>query len=133
MDLPLRFEQHSVLEFDDWADEAFDFILDGFCLHCLVGTDDRNKYLETAYRLLKPGGIFFVQAFCADELDDAAWKGWNIDPVTRYEMSSDGVATRYVGTLHAIREEICAAGFTILHDEIVPCAGGMLKLAATRI
>jgi 2-polyprenyl-3-methyl-5-hydroxy-6-metoxy-1,4-benzoquinol methylase len=132
MDLPLRFVHQSVLELDDWAEEAFDFILDGFCLHCLIGIDDRKKYLETACRLLKPGGIFFVQAFCAEVLDDAAWKGWNIDPATRCEMSSDGVATRYVGTPHAIRDEIRAAGFTILRDEIVPCAGGMLKLAATR-
>jgi ubiquinone/menaquinone biosynthesis C-methylase UbiE len=118
---------------DDWTNAAFDFILDGFCLHCLVGTDDRKKYLETAYRLLKPEGIFFVQAFCADELDDVAWKGWNIDPATRYQMDSDGIAVRYVGTPQAIREEIRAAGFTILRDEIVPCAGGMLKLAATRV
>lgn len=131
-DLALRFVQQSVLELDGWADKEFDFILDGFCLHCLIGTDDRKKYLESAYRLLKPGGIFFVQAFCADVLDETAWKGWNIDPVTRYEMSSDGVATRYVGIPHAIRDEIRAAGLTILRDEIVPCAGGMLNLAATR-
>lgn len=43
-----------MLGIPDWPGEQFDFILDGFCLHCIIG-EDRPVFLANAFRLLKPG------------------------------------------------------------------------------
>lgn len=126
--LDIRFVQADVLALADWADARFDFILDGFCLHCLIGPD-RDRYLRTARRLLRPDGIFRVQTFCAEDVRDPAWQGWNLDPRTRCQYRDDGTALRYVGHPDALREEICDVGFDILDDGIAPCCGGMLELA----
>jgi 2-polyprenyl-3-methyl-5-hydroxy-6-metoxy-1,4-benzoquinol methylase len=126
----IRFCQANVLELRGWVPGEYDFILDGFVLHCLVRPEDRRTYLRTAHGLLGPGGVFLVQSFAAEDLDDEGWHGWNIDRTTRCEISEEGVPARYVGTPRSIRDEVVAAGFVVLEEEMVPIGGGMLQLAA---
>lgn len=45
-------------------DASFDLVLDGHCLHCIPGEADRQRFLETARRLLRPGGIFLLDTMC---------------------------------------------------------------------
>ncbi len=130
-DLDIRFVQASVLDLQDRAAGPFDFILDGFLLHCLIGPD-RGTYLASARRRLAPRGVFRIQTFCAEDVTAEAWADWNIDPSTRCQIRDDGTALRYVGHPDEIQAGIIAAGFEILQAEIVPCAGGMLEISARR-
>jgi ubiquinone/menaquinone biosynthesis C-methylase UbiE len=126
-----RFHVASVLEMTDWPDESFDFILDGFCLHCLIGPD-RQTYLENAWRLLQPGGVFRIQSFVGERADDPVWIEAGIDPKTRCQFREDGVAVRYLAHPEELRGEVRAAGFAIAEDAIAPCRGGMMELSAVK-
>jgi SAM-dependent methyltransferase len=108
--------------------DHYSFVLDGFLLHCLVGSD-RHAYLRQVRRVLADGGTFFVQSFCADDLDAPEWDGWNIDPQSRYRLDEHGVADKYVGTRRSILTDLRDAGFTRMEDWLVPIAGGMLQVA----
>lgn len=44
--------------------ETFDLIVDGNCLHCIIGPD-RTSFLGNVFRLLRPGGLFFVSSLCS--------------------------------------------------------------------
>jgi SAM-dependent methyltransferase len=92
---------------------SFDFVLDGHCLHCIIG-EDRKRFLATAWRLLRPGGYFLVDTMCgpvvADRLD-------GYDDGSRCILVGD-LATRYIGLPDEIEEEVVQAGFEILSRSI---------------
>lgn len=125
----IDFRLGDVLDLADLADASFDFLLDGFCLHCIIGPD-RARLLRNACRLLRPGGLLYVRTWCAEDIRDEHWRDW-IDPRTRCQIEN-GLATRYVGTPRGILDELAAAGLTVLHHEIAPWGGGMLQVHATR-
>jgi ubiquinone/menaquinone biosynthesis C-methylase UbiE len=115
-----------------WLPEnRFAFVLDGFLLHCLIGSD-RHAYLREVHRVLREDGIFFVQSFCADDLDDPAWDSWNIDPETRYRYDEHGIADKYVGTSESILEDLRGAGFAPVEHWMTPIGGGMLQVACRK-
>ncbi len=127
----IRFFQHDMLDLSFLGRDVFDFVLDGFLLHCLIG-EDRSKYLAEVRKVLKPDGIFMIQSFCAEDIAAPEWKGWNIDPVTRCQMSDSGMALKYIGNREGLHKEIQKAGFQILGDKISPICGGMM-VAVCRI
>ncbi len=50
------------------ANASFDFAVDVHCLHMMSDPTDRRKYLAAIKRVLKPGGLFYLQDMLA--LDD---------------------------------------------------------------
>jgi SAM-dependent methyltransferase len=89
-----------------WPDGVFAAVVDGLCLHCIV-LGDRARVLGEVYRVLRPGGVFFLMTMCGDPpLDLAA----GFDPVTRCVVR-DGVAGRHFGTQESLLAELATAGF----------------------
>lgn len=130
-----RFIHANIVELDQAGSpdvgSSYQFILDGFLLHCLLGPD-RHRYLRTAQRLLAPEGVFLVQTFCAENLDDPGWARWRIDRPTRQQLDSNGKPIKHLGNRKSILEDIEAAGLQPIEDEMIPIAGGMLQVATRR-
>ncbi len=97
----------------------YDLVIDGHCLHCIIG-DDRARMLANVHRALVPGGSLFVATMCGDitipELRAC------FDPVTRCQIV-DGVAYRFIGEADELLDELRAAGFEIAHSTICPRKG----------
>lgn len=108
------FRVGSVLNLTSFNDNFFDFVLDGHCLHCII-CDDRKAFMESAFRVLKPGGFFRVATMCGEVTNDEWLKQW--DPESRCMVVND-IARRYIGRAEEIRKEVAQAGFQIKHWEI---------------
>jgi len=97
-----------------WEDEIFDVVVDGHCLHCIIG-DDRAEMLKEAYRVLRPGGSFYVSSMCGEPKEPEVLKIY--DPESRCTIHG-GVAGRYFGRAEDILKEIEEIGFKIIRQEI---------------
>ncbi|MEJ2619936.1 MAG: class I SAM-dependent methyltransferase [Candidatus Thiodiazotropha sp.] len=82
------------------AGEFFDLIVDGNCLHCILG-DDRPLFLRNVLRLLSYDGVFFVSSLCSK--DDLS--------VTLMHM---GYPYRYVPSRDRLLFELENSGFQVL-------------------
>ncbi|HEX7701155.1 MAG TPA: class I SAM-dependent methyltransferase, partial [Kofleriaceae bacterium] len=69
---------------------AYDFVIDGHCLHCIIG-DDRSRMLANVRGALVPGGSLFVATMCG-EITLPKLRAC-FDPITRCQVV-DGVAYR---------------------------------------
>jgi len=104
-----NFRVGSVLDLAEFKDNFFDFVLDGHCLHCIIGKD-RNAFLKSALRVLRPGGFFRVATMCGEVTNDEWIK--DFDPKSRCMVIKD-IARRYIGLADDILDEIKDAGFKI--------------------
>ena len=127
----VEFVEHSATDLAWIPENHFAFVLDGFLLHCLIGSD-RHAYLRETHRVLDDRGIFFVQSFCADDLDAPAWSDWNIDPQTRYRVDEKGRADKYVGPSEAMLSDLRSTGVTPVEHWMTPIGGGMLQVACSK-
>lgn len=100
----------------DGIDGTYDLVLDGHCLHCIIG-EDRARLLANVRRALAPAGSFFVATMCGDVTIPALRACF--DPATRCQVVG-GVAYRFIGDAEEILEELRAAGFTIERSMVVP-------------
>ena len=113
--LSADFQVGSVLDLASYADNTFDLVLDGYCLHCIIG-DDRAKFYAAARRVLKPGGLLHINTMWDDGNLDALG---GFDPETRCQIW-DGVALRYFGLPDELLAEATAAGFDIIWSKTYP-------------
>jgi SAM-dependent methyltransferase len=97
----------------------YDLVIDGHCLHCIIG-DDRARLLANVHRALVPGGSLFVATMCG-EITIPELRAC-FDPVTRCQVV-DEVAYRFVGDADEILDELRAAGFEIVRSTICPRKG----------
>lgn len=97
-----------------WKDETFDIVIDGHCLHCIIG-DDRAQVLKETYRVLKSGGLFYISTMCGDPKEPEVLK--NYDPGSRC-MIHGGVAGRYFGLPEDVINEIQKVGFKVKRHEV---------------
>ncbi|MBN2857078.1 MAG: class I SAM-dependent methyltransferase, partial [Candidatus Delongbacteria bacterium] len=116
LNLKADFRLGSVLDLSEFPDDYFNFILDGHCLHCIIG-DDRQTFLTEAFRVLKPNGFFFSETMCGEVRDPEVKKCF--DPVSRC-MIIDGISGRYIGEPEHILKEVAQAGFEIIRHIISP-------------
>jgi len=118
--LKAEFAVGDVTDLGHWDDETFDVVIDGHCLHCIIGEDRKKVFAET-YRVLKAGGLFYVNTMCGDPDEPEMAKSF--DPKTRC-MVVAGLARRYFGRPEDILEEIKSSGFKIERQEIRTGQGG---------
>ncbi|MCD4818633.1 MAG: methyltransferase domain-containing protein [Candidatus Cloacimonetes bacterium] len=108
-----HFSTGNVLDLSTYSNAFFDFVLDGHCLHCIIG-EDRQKMFSSVRRVLKQGGYFLINTMCGPVNPE---KVKNFDPISGYTIFK-GIATRYYGLPDSILAEIEKAGFSIMHWEV---------------
>lgn len=109
---------------------SFELVLDGHCLHCIPDEGDRAAFLETARRLLRPGGVFLLDTMCTPLQRPVLRKhrpqGRLLDRVlymptekaVEYELSRQlagqwYLATRYLAPPSVLERAVRRAGFKI--------------------
>jgi SAM-dependent methyltransferase len=110
-----RFSVDNVLALASCADDYMDAVIDGHCLHCIIG-GDRARCLASVWRVLKPGGMFVVLTMCGDVTNPRMLESF--DPATRTTVH-DGRPTRYIGAADVIVAEVAAAGFQICKTQVI--------------
>jgi len=108
------FREGNVVTLHGWPRDKFDVVLDGHCLHCIIGSD-RARTLRSAFRVLKPGGCLIVHTMVGPHVPKAV-KGY--DRRSRCQIV-DGVAVRYFGRPDEILAELGAAGFRVEYSELM--------------
>lgn len=98
------------------VDAGFDAVLDGNCLHCIIGAD-RARLLANARRVLRPGGVLVVATMCGPITHPELAACF--DPVSRCQVV-DGIARRYIGERDALLGELRAAGYSIERSTVLP-------------
>lgn len=94
--------------------DPVDVVIDGHCLHCIIGRD-RGAFFRFARRHLRPSGHLFVDTMCGEPCTPDGRE--HFDPSTRC-LVYDDTAARYLGTPASILEEISRAGFAVLKSEV---------------
>ncbi|MCA9919301.1 MAG: class I SAM-dependent methyltransferase [Anaerolineales bacterium] len=100
--------------------ESFDLIVDGNCLHCIIGAD-RAQFLGNVFRLLQAGGLFFVSSLCSKT-------------AVAQTLQFQDRPYRYLPTPTQLQTELETAGFQIqqfvLHENQKHnhCTAHLLKL-----
>jgi len=83
--------------------QTFDFIVDGNCLHCIIG-NDRQVFLANVHRLLKTTGVFYVACKCSQSASNEV-------------VEFEGRPYRYIPNQASLHVELEAAGFDIRQSE----------------
>jgi SAM-dependent methyltransferase len=104
----------------EFEDETFDIVIDGRCLHCIIG-EDRALFLASARRVLRPGGIIHINTMCNEPKSVGLRVGF--DPMTRCQIVGD-FALRYCGFPADIVAEVISSGFEILSWRVVDATRG---------
>ena len=92
-----------------------DCVVDGLCLHCLIG-QDRRTALEQVSKVLRVGGFFLVVTMCGDPRSKELRA--RFDETSR--CTHHGlVADRYLGYAEQILEELREAGFRCQYHRVV--------------
>lgn len=94
----------------------FDAVLDGHCLHCIIGAD-RARVLANVRAKLRPEGVLLVSTMCGAITSPELVACF--DPVSRCQVV-DGIARRYIGEPDAILEELRAAGYVVERSIVLP-------------
>ncbi len=110
-----QFRVDNVLELATCADACMDAVVDGHCLHCVIG-DDRARCLGAVLRVLKPGGVLVVLTMCGDVTNSRMLE--TFDAATRTTVHA-GRPTRYIGDADSIVAEVAAAGFQICKAQVI--------------
>ena len=84
--------------------QRFDLIVDGNCLHCIIG-DDRVVFLRNVYRLLADNGIFFVSSLCTRDAESVT-------------TQRAGLPYRFIPSVERLLQELDRAKFAVLNWEV---------------
>lgn len=138
--LKADFRVGDVVDLEGYPSDSFDFVLDGGCFHYITG-EDRKRFLASARRVLKPGGLFRVSTtYGNDQVKERmeVSPGCFYDPQSRCLLKA-GKPHAYVGLADSILEEIRSAGFQSLrwetlerNDEKQPFVQGGLTVDALK-
>ncbi|MGC9455334.1 MAG: class I SAM-dependent methyltransferase [Phycisphaerae bacterium] len=116
----------------DWTraapfeDEAFDIVLDSWCLHCIVGAD-RSRYLANVRRVLAPGGAYLLFTGCRNERTEKS-DGW--DPRTSTVCAEGGPGPRCYPWPEQTLDELRMAGFESITHTVRDTGDGVDMLIA---
>ena len=107
------FRVGNVVDLASYPDDFFDLVFDGECLHCVIGAD-REACLANVFRVLKRGGLFYIQGNCMDE---TLKERLDLSPDVYFDPQSqcllrNGIPYYYLSREEEILEEIQEAGFS---------------------
>lgn len=102
-DAPITYVQGNLCQSGVLAGERFDLVIDGNCLHCILG-EDRPLFLRNVHRLLSEKGIFFVSSLCSKDTRSIT-------------LRRAGQAYRYVPSIDRLLLELENAQFQLLDWE----------------
>jgi ubiquinone/menaquinone biosynthesis C-methylase UbiE len=112
--LSSTFHQGDVCEMPFLAHRSTDVVIDGSCLHCLIG-NDRSRCLQEVHRILRLEGIFVVSSMCGVPKSDEAKA--RFDPLTS-QLSENGRPYRTLKPLPDLVQELEGAGFGVQDAQI---------------
>ena len=103
------FRQGNVCAMPFLAERSFDVVIDGSCLHCLIG-NDRTRCLGEVRRILKSEGLFVVSSMCGLPKSDEAKA--RFDAQTGH-LLENGRPHRTLMPLADLASELMNAGFDV--------------------
>lgn len=112
--LDIKFHNGNITNMSFFSDQTFDVVIDGRCLHCIIGADRKNFYSEIN-RILNKDGHVIIYTMVGETIGEK-FKN-DFDETTRYlikEINNEKIATRYIGTKELILKEVEENGFEIL-------------------
>jgi len=116
----IKFHVCDAVHMKDFNDNTFHCIVDGHCLHYIMGSKDRSLYLANAYRVLKRGGLFLIMTRCHPRRGHASCNNQYTDSGGQKNKS----LPRHVVPAEKISAEVEAAGFKIVKKMISSFDGG---------
>jgi len=115
LNLQADFRVDNVVHLASLNDDSFDVVVDGHCLHCIIG-EDRARCLQSVLRVLKPGGVFLVLTMSGEVLGPKMLA--TFDPITKVTLYQ-GRPTRFVGSVDGIVAEVAQAGFVVEYVNVI--------------
>lgn len=112
-----RYRVLSATRLDALAPELFDVVLDGLCLHALIGPDRATALRQAAARL-RPGGAFLLLTMCNEPVPPRFRRVF--DRETRTIRGADGVAEVCLLPADHILAELRSAGFRTEWSDVRP-------------
>ena len=103
------FRQGSVCEMLFFPERSFDVVIDGSCLHCLIG-NDRARCLAEVRRILRFEGVFVVSSMCGLPKSEEAKA--RFDPAAGH-LLENGRAYRTLKSEAELARELVEAGFEV--------------------
>ena len=100
----IHYLQSDIAATDFTLDARFDLIIDGNCLHCVIG-DRRAVFLKNIHTLLHEHGIVFISSLCSQDADN-------------HILLHQNMPYRFIPTAHYIIVEMIAAGFSVLEHHV---------------
>jgi len=94
--------------------EPADLVLDGHCLHCIVGRD-RAVFFENALAHMKTQGLLCIDSMCGEPVSSELRR--HFDAENRCVVH-DGIAGRYLGLPEEILGEVEATGLEIVKHSV---------------
>lgn len=116
--LVAEFRQGDVVDLADFSSGWFDLVFDGDCLHQICGAD-RRKCMQSVYRVLRPGGVFYAAAILFNEaMRDTISVAQDIvfDPRKRCLLYK-GKPYNFLSRQEEFLEELRQAGFVVAKYE----------------
>jgi SAM-dependent methyltransferase len=100
---------------ESYTDASFRFVLDDYCLQCVIGPA-RASCFSNVYRVLQPGGAFHAGADRASESPDTASEHTDFDSQSRC-LLRDGIPYSYLTRGGELEREVVNAGFVVAFTE----------------
>jgi hypothetical protein len=94
--------------------EFFDVVIDGSCLHCLIG-GDRTRCLGEVRRILRSNGVFVVSSMCGLPKSAEAKARFN---ARTGQLLENGEPYRTLMPLADLARELTDAGFEVRDSRV---------------
>ncbi|WP_097655409.1 class I SAM-dependent methyltransferase [Candidatus Chloroploca asiatica] len=109
-EIQVRYVQADLCSPEVLPAQRFELIVDGNCLHCVVG-ESRSALLKNVRRLLAHGGVFFVSSLCTKA------------STASLNTFLSGHPYRFVPAAADLLAELREEGFTVLSHEVEERSG----------